>query len=66
MYHISRTGNGTVVDSVVSAGLILGQSWTVSRIDRTGTGAVLDCIISMGLAWNDADCVLSVGLVLEQ
>ena len=30
LYHISRTGTGTIVDCVVSIGMVMGQLYTVS------------------------------------
>ena len=44
LYLVSRTTTGTVVDCIVSAGLVLGE-----YIIRIGTGTVVDCSVCVFL-----------------
>ena len=48
LYHISRMGTGTVMDCVVSVGLVPG-SGGLYRINRTSSGIIRHCGVSVGL-----------------
>ena len=48
LYHISRTGNGTVMDCVVSVGYVPG-SGGLYRISRPSSGIIMYCVVSVRL-----------------